>query len=87
MTKCLSCGHLRHDLELNCPKCGSFYSTITHDFSSDAVEQNKVQNTLSKVKGKIERVQQMGKLKIVEKKTQYVLVGTILFLIVALVFL
>lgn len=32
MTKCLSCGHVRHDLELNCPKCGSFYSTIADDF-------------------------------------------------------
>lgn len=28
MTKCLSCGHFRHDLELNCPQCGSFYSVI-----------------------------------------------------------
>jgi hypothetical protein len=32
MTKCLSCGHFRHDLELNCPNCGSFYSKILSDF-------------------------------------------------------
>ncbi len=28
MTKCLTCGHIRTDLELNCPECGSFYSRI-----------------------------------------------------------
>ncbi len=28
MNKCISCGHIRHDLALNCPKCGSFYSTF-----------------------------------------------------------
>lgn len=28
MTKCLSCGHIHGNLELNCPECGSFYSTI-----------------------------------------------------------
>lgn len=38
MTKCLSCGHFRHDLELNCPKCGSFYSTIVDDFEGESLE-------------------------------------------------
>lgn len=38
MTKCLSCGHLRHDLELNCSKCGSFYSTIVDDFLTDGLQ-------------------------------------------------
>lgn len=38
MTKCLSCGHLRHDLELNCSKCGSFYSTIVDDFLTDNIQ-------------------------------------------------
>lgn len=38
MTKCLSCGHFRHDLELNCPKCGSFYSTIVDDFDDEPFE-------------------------------------------------
>ena len=28
MTRCLSCGYVRQDLVLNCPKCGSFYSTF-----------------------------------------------------------
>lgn len=87
MTKCLSCGHLRHDLELNCPKCGSFYSTISHDFSSDVVEQNKATKTLSKVKHEIERVQQIGRVKMAELKARCVIVGIIIFLIVALVFL
>ncbi len=32
MTKCLSCGHIRSDVELNCSKCGSFYSKISVDF-------------------------------------------------------
>lgn len=33
MTKCLSCGHFRHDLELNCPQCGSFYSVIMSELT------------------------------------------------------
>lgn len=41
MTKCLSCGHFRHDLELNCPKCGSFYSTIADDFDGEPLEHNQ----------------------------------------------
>lgn len=41
MTKCLSCGHFRHDLELNCPKCGSFYSTIVDDFDGEPLEREK----------------------------------------------
>lgn len=40
MTKCLSCGHIRHDLELNCPECGSFYSKISDDLvSNDALKK------------------------------------------------
>jgi|GEM_PF-1580341 len=49
MTKCLSCGHFRHDLELNCPKCGSFYSTIVDDFD-DPVEKKQSGNTFIKLK-------------------------------------
>lgn len=41
MTKCLSCGHFRHDLELNCPKCGSFYSTIVDDFDDEPLESHE----------------------------------------------
>lgn len=44
MTKCLSCGHFRHDLELNCPKCGSFYSTIVDDFDDETLEPNGIKN-------------------------------------------
>ena len=40
MTKCLSCGHFRHDLELNCPKCGSFYSTIVDDFDDEPLKRD-----------------------------------------------
>jgi hypothetical protein len=28
MSKCISCGYIRHGFVLNCPKCGSFYSTF-----------------------------------------------------------
>lgn len=27
-TKCLSCGYLHDEIQLNCPKCGSFYTEI-----------------------------------------------------------
>jgi hypothetical protein len=35
MNKCLSCGHIRNDFELNCPECGSFYSKIFENSPSD----------------------------------------------------
>ncbi|MGB4498393.1 MAG: hypothetical protein WBI40_06820 [Methylococcaceae bacterium] len=35
MTKCLSCGYVRHDFELNCPECGSFYSKISENLVSE----------------------------------------------------
>jgi hypothetical protein len=28
MMKCLSCGHILQEIELNCPECGSFYTVI-----------------------------------------------------------
>ncbi len=90
MTKCLSCGHSRHDLELNCPKCGSFYSVIDDiddDFSPQVIEQNRATRTLLTVKQSIERVQQIGKIKIAEQKARYIIIGTIIFLIVAVIFL
>lgn len=82
MTKCLSCGHFRHDLELNCPKCGSFYSTIVDNFPSDNFEQNKPAGVVSKIKQKIE----CGKAKMVTKK-RYLIIGTVIFLIIAVIFL
>ncbi|MDD5215738.1 MAG: hypothetical protein PHQ03_09420 [Methylococcales bacterium] len=38
MTKCLSCGHLHNEVQLNCPKCGSFYTEIITDSDSEKVE-------------------------------------------------
>ena len=53
-TKCLTCGHVRHDVALNCPKCGSFYSQI--DFVrqdsplTEKTTHEKNQTTQEKVK-------------------------------------
>lgn len=49
MTKCLSCGHLHYDVQLNCPKCGSFYTEIIGEEDSEKVESES-SGTLTKVK-------------------------------------
>ena len=66
MTKCISCGHSRHDLQLNCPKCGSFYSKIFDDFSMDEV----------KVKTHFE-----------QPKHRLIAIGTVIFLVIVVIFL
>lgn len=53
MTKCLSCGHVRHDFELNCPKCGSFYSTIMDDLATPEKIKNPAK-FLTKIKTHLE---------------------------------
>jgi threonine synthase len=53
MTKCLSCGHIHGDLELNCPECGSFYSKIIDDFSPNE-EVEKMNSPLNKITHEIE---------------------------------
>ncbi|MDD2864659.1 MAG: hypothetical protein PHC99_08030 [Methylococcales bacterium] len=57
MTKCLSCGHLRHDFELNCPKCGSFYSTIMDDLAMPEETKTKL---LTKIKTHLEHPKHRG---------------------------
>lgn len=45
MTKCLSCGHLHNKVQLNCPKCGSFYTEIVADAEPESAENfDKVQH-------------------------------------------
>jgi uncharacterized membrane protein YvbJ len=77
MTKCLSCGYSRHDLELNCPKCGSFYSTIVDDFSTDDLKrEKKVDVLLTKIKVHLEK-----------PKHRLIVIGTVIFLVIAVMFL
>ncbi len=54
MTKCLSCGHVRHDIELNCPKCGSFYSTMGDDFAILEEPKKTPAKLLTKIKTHLE---------------------------------
>jgi uncharacterized membrane protein YvbJ len=73
MTKCLSCGHFRHDLELNCPNCGSFYSTIVDDFSTNDLKRY---NTETKIQAHFNH-----------PKHRFIAIATVIFLVVAVMFL
>jgi uncharacterized membrane protein YvbJ len=73
MTECLSCGHLRHDLELNCPKCGSFYSTMQSEFASP----NECKKTSEKLAHKI-------KTHLLSPKYLGVAIGLVIFLVILL---
>lgn len=75
MTKCLSCGHERHDLELNCPKCGSFYSSIVHDFLDDE-QRAPANNLLVKIKNHLDK-----------PKHRWFAISTVIFLVIAVLFL
>lgn len=74
MTKCLSCGHLRHDLELNCPKCGSFYSTMVDDFATpEEVSKPTSVKLVNKIKTHLEH-----------QKNQMVILGVTIFMLILL---
>jgi uncharacterized membrane protein YvbJ len=77
MTKCLSCGHFRHDFELNCPKCGSFYSTIADGFSTNDFKREKsVKALLTQLKSHFEK-----------PKHRLVAIGIVIFLVIVVLFL
>jgi predicted RNA-binding Zn-ribbon protein involved in translation (DUF1610 family) len=41
MMKCLSCGHIAPETELNCPECGSFYTVIMSNHSAEKQSKSK----------------------------------------------
>lgn len=76
-TKCLSCGHLRHDFELNCPKCGSFYSTMENEFVTSPEEKKKpALELVKKIKVHLEH-----------PKHRVFAIGVVIFLVIAVLFL
>lgn len=58
MTKCLSCGHITPEIELNCPECGSFY-TLVVDADS---EEYKSENVMEKLKQKLDDITTIDKI-------------------------
>ncbi len=52
MTKCLSCGHVTPEIELNCPECGSFYTLVVDDNEPE----NKSEGVITKIKNKFENI-------------------------------
>lgn len=54
MTRCLSCGYLHHDVALNCPKCGSFYTEVVVDDETRA--ETKKNGIIDKIKDKLEHL-------------------------------
>jgi predicted nucleic acid-binding Zn-ribbon protein len=54
MTRCLSCGYLHHDVALNCPKCGSFYTEVVVDDETQA--ETKKNGIIDKIKDKLEHL-------------------------------
>ena len=53
MTRCLSCGYLHHEIALNCPKCGSFYTEIVADETPVETKKNGI---VDKIKDKLEHL-------------------------------
>lgn len=51
MTRCLTCGYLHHDVALNCPKCGSFYTEVVID---KKVTETKTSGIIDKIKNKLD---------------------------------
>ncbi len=58
-TKCLSCSYICPEIELNCPKCGSFYTVII-DSDTDEKNKPKSKNTMTKIKHKLEHILSHG---------------------------
>ncbi len=54
-TKCLSCGHLHYDIQLNCSKCGSFYTKIIIDEEPEKIE-SKAHVVMDKIKHTLEQL-------------------------------
>jgi hypothetical protein len=55
MTKCLSCGYVHHEIQLNCSKCGSFYTEIMDDDESQKIKPETL-GIIQKIKQQLERV-------------------------------
>jgi uncharacterized OB-fold protein len=55
MTKCLSCGYLHPEIQLNCPQCGSFYTQFIEDNNAEKVE-SKTPGIIDKIKHKLEHI-------------------------------
>lgn len=57
MTRCLSCGYLHHDVALNCPKCGSFYTEVVVD---EKATETKASGIIDKIKDKLNALTHHG---------------------------
>jgi uncharacterized OB-fold protein len=55
MIKCLSCGYLHYEIQLNCPKCGSFYTEIIADAELTKVK-SKTSSMIDKLKHTLEHI-------------------------------
>jgi uncharacterized Zn finger protein len=56
ISKCLSCGYIHHEIELNCSKCGSFYTEIIDDALPSKSIQQKTLSITEKVKHQLESI-------------------------------
>lgn len=55
MTRCLSCGYFHHEVALNCPKCGSFYTEVVADEKAIGV-QTKASGIIDKIKDRLDHL-------------------------------
>ncbi len=51
MNKCSVCGHQRHDGDIKCPECGSFYSRI-----AQLIAEQEEQEELQTFRGRCKRI-------------------------------
>jgi uncharacterized OB-fold protein len=50
ITKCLFCAYLHYEVQLNCPKCGSFYTEIMALDELPKVESKTHNGVMKKIK-------------------------------------
>ncbi len=50
MTKCHSCGYLHYATQLNCPKCGSFYTEIIDNVAVPEETEQKTSSVMAEIK-------------------------------------
>jgi|GEM_PF-1591997 len=56
ISKCLSCGYLHHEIELNCSNCDSFYTEIVDDRLPPKSAKQKKLNIIEKVKHQLKLI-------------------------------
>ena len=59
ISKCLSCSYVHPEIQLNCVRCGSFYTKIANDDEPKKIE-SKTPSVIQKIKKQLKRAMPTG---------------------------